>query len=141
MPQSTPSPSSGSIAINVIPLGNTYRCEMTPFLGQRTDSTSVSLGQSPKHAIAIALEKLARILRAEAESDQNIDWDSVDEAPNGKVNEKRFHVILHYERIAEDVSKFEAFHNTLLGNTVIENAEISIIQIDQDLPVEEIRRT
>jgi hypothetical protein len=43
-------------------------------------------------------------------------------------------VILHYERLVEDESKFDAAHNTLLGNTVVENAELTIIQVDPDLP-------
>ncbi len=44
-------------------------------------------------------------------------------------------MILHYERIAEDESKFEARHNTIMGNTVVENAQITLIEIDPDLPV------
>ena len=35
-----------------------------------------------------------------------------------------------------DESKFEAMHNTILGNAVIENAEVSIVQIDPELPNE-----
>jgi len=66
----------------------------------------------------------------------------VDRSTSGKGIDKRFHVILHYERVAEEESKFEALENTLMGNTVVENAEISIIQVDPDLPIEplEIRR-
>lgn len=51
------------------------------------------------------------------------------------IQEKRFHVILHYERVTEDESKFEALLNTQLGNTVIENAEITIIELDPTLPI------
>ena len=29
---------------------------------------------------------------------------------------------------------FEALHSTLLGNTVVENAEVTIIQVDPDFP-------
>jgi len=47
---------------------------------------------------------------------------------------------LHYERVAEEESKFEAMHNTLLGNTVVENAEISIIQVDPELPIKSPKR-
>jgi hypothetical protein len=42
-------------------------------------------------------------------------------------------MILHYERVTE--SKFEAFHDTLLGKMVIENAEIAVIQVNSDLPM------
>jgi phosphoribosylformylglycinamidine (FGAM) synthase PurS component len=76
----------------------------------------------------------------EAEAEQNIDWEAVDRSPSGKVNEKRFHVILHYEHVTEDESKFDAMQNTLLGNTVIENAEVSIIQVAPDLPIEPLER-
>ena len=41
---------------------------------------------------------------------------------------------------SQDESKFEATVNTQMGNTVIENAEISIIQVDPDLPVERFER-
>ena len=63
-----------------------------------------------------AEENLARTFRMEAEAEQNIDWDAVDRSPSGKVDEKRFHVILHYERVAEEESKFEAMVNTQMGN-------------------------
>jgi phosphoribosylformylglycinamidine (FGAM) synthase PurS component len=43
---------------------------------------------------------------------------------------------LHYERIAKDESKFEAMHNTMLGNTVVENAKISVIEIEPDIEIE-----
>jgi hypothetical protein len=72
----------------------------------------------------------------EAEAEQQVDWEAVDRSPSGKVNEKRFHVILHYERVAEEESKFDATLNTQLGNTVVENAEIVLIQVDPALPIE-----
>ena len=49
--------------------------------------------------------------------------------------------MLHYERITKDESKFEAVHNTIIGNTVVENATISVVEIDSDLPVEPIARS
>src|SRR5207302_285143 len=124
----------GNIAVTIIPgAGGCCVCEVTPSLGGRTGPTKRFHGQNPNHAIAVGLEDLARTFRKEAEAEQKVDWEAVDRLPSGKVNEKRFHVILHYERVAEEESKFEAMQNTLLGNTVVENAEITIIQVDPDL--------
>ena len=126
---------SGTIAVIVIPQANgRYVCEATPTLAGGTGKTKAFHGQTANHAIANALEDLARALRAKVEAGQNVDWDAVDRSPSGEVIGKRFHVILHYERLVEDESKFEAMHNTLLGNTVVENAELTIIQVDPDLP-------
>lgn len=126
---------SGTIAVVVIPqVGGRYVCEVTPSLAGGTGPTKAFHGQTANHAIANALEDLARALRAEVEAGQKIDWDAVDRSTSGEVIDKRFHVILHYEQLVEDESKFEAAHNTLLGNTVVENAELTIIQVDQDLP-------
>jgi hypothetical protein len=136
MAQSVPASGSGFIAIAVTPQAQgRYLCEVTPSLEGWTGSTERFHGQSPKHAVAIALERLARVFRREAEAEQNIAWEAVERSPSGKVNEKRFHVILHYERIAQEESKFDALVNTQMGNTVVENAEISIIQVDPDLPI------
>ncbi|TWH43648.1 hypothetical protein CAL7102_07389 [Dulcicalothrix desertica PCC 7102] len=44
--------------------------------------------------------------------------------------------ILHYERIIKAESKFEALQDTLLGNTVVENAKVTLIEIDPNLPVQ-----
>ncbi len=141
MPQSDPAPRSGNIAVTIVPQSaGRYACEVTPTLDGRTGPTKTFHGQSAKHAIAIALEGLARSFRKEAEAEQDIDWEAVERSPAGKVVEKRFHVILHYERVAEEESKFDAFHNTLLGNTVVENAEIAIIQVDPYLPIDSFRR-
>lgn len=93
-------------------------------------------GQTKEHAIAIALENLASRYRQQAEESQNIDSLAVEISDSGEPIEKRYHVILHYERIAKDESKFEAMHNTMLGNTVVENAKISIIEIDPDIEIE-----
>jgi hypothetical protein len=141
MPQSVPGSNSGTIAITVLPQPNSrYLCEVTPSLEGRIGPTKRFHGQNPKHAIAVALENLARRFRMEAEAEQKIDWEAVDRSPSGKVNEQRFHVILHYERVAEEESKFEAMVNTQLGNTVVENAEITIIKVDPDLPIEPLER-
>jgi hypothetical protein len=128
---------SGNIAITIITqAGGRCVCEMTPSLEGRTGPSVRFHGQNPKYAIAVGLESLARTLRLETEAEQQVDWEAVDGSPSGAVKERRFHVILHYERVAEEESKFEAMHNTLLGNTAVENAEIAIIQVDPDLPVE-----
>jgi hypothetical protein len=97
-------------------------------------------GQSQNHAIAIALEHLAEQYRKAAEDEQAGDWDAVERSPNGDIIQQRYHVILHYERIAEDESKFEAMHNTIMGNTVVENATIAVIKVDEALPLEPIVR-
>ncbi|MDJ0677874.1 MAG: hypothetical protein QNJ36_21240, partial [Calothrix sp. MO_167.B42] len=55
---------------------------------------------------------------------------------SGEPIEKRYHVILHYERIIKAESKFEALQDTLLGNTVVENATVTLIEIDVNLPVQ-----
>lgn len=126
---------SGNIAIHVIPqAARSWVCEVTVSLPGRNVPTKSFHGQTQNHAIALALEDLARAFRTEAEAEQNIDWEAVERSASGEAINKRFHVVLHYERVAEDESKFEAMTNTLLGNTVIENAEIAIIQVDSGLP-------
>ncbi|BCL39736.1 hypothetical protein NSMS1_61830 (plasmid) [Nostoc sp. MS1] len=47
-------------------------------------------------------------------------------------------VILHYERIRKAESKFDALQDTLLGNAVVENAKVNLIEIDNDLPIQPI---
>jgi phosphoribosylformylglycinamidine (FGAM) synthase PurS component len=119
-----------------LPLANgRYSCELKPSLEGQTGPKQITQGQNRNHALAIALEKLAFALRTQAEAEQEIDWDAVDRSASGKVLDKRFHVIVHYERVAAAESKFEAMHDTLLGNTVVENAEIAILQVDADLPI------
>jgi phosphoribosylformylglycinamidine (FGAM) synthase PurS component len=136
-----PQTHSGNIAITVIQQANgQYVCELTSSLESRTSPKQSFHGQNAKHAIAIALENVARAIRLEAEEEQNIDWEGVDRSSSGKIIEKRFHVILHYEHVAAEESKFDAMQNTMLGNTVVENAEMSIIQVDTDLPIEPLKR-
>jgi hypothetical protein len=81
-------------------------------------------------------EKLADDYRSLAEERQNIDWELVERSESGEPIIKHYHVILHYERIAEAESKFEAMQDTMMGNTVVENAQITVIEIEPDLPVE-----
>ena len=123
---------SGNIAVSIIPSDGGYVCELAPSFGAEAEPTQRAIGQSPSHAIAIALEKLARAYRMQAETEQNIDWET------GPA--RRFHVILHYEWIGEEETKFNALENTLLGNTVVENAETTIIQVDANVPVECLKR-
>ena len=84
---------------------------------------------------------LAHISPVGTEDSQNIDWDAVEISDSGEPIEKRYHVILHYERIAKEESKFEAMHNTMMGNTVVENAKISIIEIDPDIEIGPLERS
>ncbi len=136
-----PLTNTGNIALAVIPQANgRYLCKATPLFDGRTGPTRSFHGQTSSHAIALALEDLARQFRIEAEAEQNIAWDEVERSPSGKVREKRFHVILHYETIIDEESKFEARNDILMGNTVIENAETSIIQVDPMLPIKPWKR-
>ena len=110
-------------------------CQMTIASGEQSEEPRRFHGQNPDHAIAVALEDLAARYR-EAAATQGIDYMAVERSPSGEAIEKRYHVILHYERVAEDESKFEAMHNTIMGNTVVENATIEVIEIDRSLPLD-----
>jgi len=90
--------------------------------------------------LAIALERLAHDYRQMADEQQNIPWDVGQRSQTDALTDRQFHVIVHYERIAEDESKFEAVHNTLMGNTIVENATIAVVEVDPDLPVEPLDR-
>ena len=86
--------------------------------------SSVAEGQTPEHAIAIALEQLAEHYRNIAEPNQL----------TSKAGQKtRYHVILHYERVVTEDSKFDALHNILMGNVVVENAQRWAIEIDSSV--------
>jgi hypothetical protein len=138
--QSPNSAQHGNIAINVTPQDGQFLCALkSEFMGHSLPSRGYR-GQSVHHAIAIALEHLASDFRREAAANQKIDFDAVDRTPSGKVLEKRYHVILHYECVTKDESKFEAAHNVRLGNQVVENAEITVIQIDDGLPIDTRRK-
>ncbi|MCZ0898811.1 hypothetical protein ON021_02680, partial [Microcoleus sp. HI-ES] len=113
MTQINPDRTAGTIAIDVCAQSNgQYLCQISSSLGDRPDDTMNFYGQTKEHAIAIALENLASRYRQQAEDSQNIDWDAVEISDAGEPIEKHYHVILHYERIAKDESKFEAMHNT-----------------------------
>jgi hypothetical protein len=132
---------TGTITIAVFPQANgQYICQMSPALGDAESQEIQCYGQTQEHAIANALEQLADSYRQTVEEQQNLDWDTVERTETGEAIDKHYHVILHYERIAEEESKFEALHNTIIGNTVVENAKIIVIEMDADLPVEPVVR-
>lgn len=132
---------TGTITISVLPQANgQYLCQITPTLSDQTRSTSEFFGQTPEHAIAIALEHLADEYRSLAENRQNIDWERVERSPSGDVMQQLYHVILHYERSGTAESKFEAMEDTIMGNTVVENAKITVIEVAPDLPTHPMNR-
>ncbi len=127
---------SKTVTINVLSDDNgRYLCQISPSVDQPSHEIRC-YGQSEEHAIAIALEQLASQYRQIAEQNQNTDWEAVERSASGEPIEKRYHVILHYERIIKAESKFEALQDTLLGNTVVENATVTLIEIDVNLPVQ-----
>ena len=130
---------TGTITINVQDDNGEYVCQVSSSLEYPSNEIRCC-GQTPEHAIAIALEQLASEYRQIAEEHQNIDWDLVERSETGEPITKHYHVILHYERIAESESKFEAMHDTMMGNTVVENAKITLIEIDADLPIDPLTR-
>ncbi|MEH1887519.1 hypothetical protein [Nostoc sp.] len=133
---------TGTITIAVQPQDNgQYICQLSSSLSDSPRKNVQCYGQSKEHAIAIALEQLADDYRRIAEERQNIAWDTVERSDSGKPITKHYHVILHYERIAEEESKFEAMHNTIMANTVVENANITVIEIDADIPIEPLMQS
>ena len=135
MPDPTTDRITGALAINVLPQSNgQYLCQLSPDLSDESRGEIQCYGQTKEHAIAIALEKLAASYREQIEAQQNLDWDAVVRTETGEPIDKRYHVILHYERVTEEESKFDAFHNVQMGNSVVENADITVIEIDSDLP-------
>ncbi|MEG4586396.1 hypothetical protein QUA54_14420 [Microcoleus sp. MOSTC5] len=136
MTEINPDRTAGTIAIDVCAQSNgQYLCQILSSLSDRPDDRMNFYGQTKEHAIAIGLGHLASRYRQKAEESQNIDWDAVKISDSGEPIEKRYHVILHYERIAKDESKFEAMHNIMMGNTLVENAKISIIEISPDIEI------
>ncbi len=125
-----------TITINVLSDDNgRFVCQISPSVDQPSHEKSCC-GQSEEHAIAIALEQLASQYRQTVEESQNKDWEAVERSASSEPIKKRYHVILHYERIIKAESKFEALQDTLLGNTVVENAKVTLIEIDANLPVQ-----
>ncbi len=112
-----------------------YTCEISTTLSDAPTSDISCHGQTKEHSIAIALEKLAAHYRQITEECQNQKWDTVELNEAGKPVNKRYHVTLYYERIARAKSKFDAIHDTILGNTVIENATINVVEITPGLNI------
>ncbi|MEG4043737.1 hypothetical protein [Microcoleus sp. Pol17_C1] len=98
-------------------------------------------GQTKEHAIAIALEHLAEEYREKAEESQNIDSLAVEISDSEEPINKYYHVIVHYEEIAEAESKFKAVHNTMMGNTIVEKARIAAIEISPDIEIQPLERS
>jgi hypothetical protein len=141
MTQVNPDQITGNIAIALLPQENgQYICQLSSSLSDSPRDNIQCYGQTKEHAITIALEQLADEYRQIAEEQQNIDWLTVEKSDSGEPITKHYHVILHYERIAEEESKFQAIHNTVMGNTVVENAKISVIEIDPDIPIDPLTR-
>jgi hypothetical protein len=142
MTEMNPEQITGTISIAVLPQNNgQYVCQISSSLGDRSSDCTRFYGQTKEHAIANALEKLADDYRQRAEDNQNIDSLAVERSDSGEPIEKHYHVILHYERIAEAESKFEAMHDTILGNTMVENAKISVIEISPDIQINPLTRS
>ncbi|BDA76187.1 hypothetical protein CAL7716_103530 (plasmid) [Calothrix sp. PCC 7716] len=125
-----------TVTINVLSDDNgRFVCQISPSVDQLSHEIRCC-GQSEEHAIAIALEQLASQYRQTAEESQNQDWGAVERSASSEPIKKLYHVILHYERIIKAESKFEALQNTLLGNTVVENAKVTLIEIDANLSIQ-----
>jgi hypothetical protein len=134
----TDTPAIENIAISIQPQDNGHiLCE----LNSPTGEPIRSYRQTPEHAIACALEQLTDKYRNLAEAQQNLDWDAVTTSESGEPIKKQYHVILPYERTITAPSKFEAMHDTIMGNTVVENAKITVIEIGPDLPILPLRRS
>ncbi|HAJ63452.1 MAG TPA: hypothetical protein DCP31_32980 [Cyanobacteria bacterium UBA8543] len=133
---------TGTISITVLPQDNgQYVCQISPSLSDRSNNCTRFYGQTKEHAFANALEQLANDYRQIAEESQDIDSLAVELSDSGTPIEKHYHVILHYENIASSESKFEAIHETILGNTVVENALICAIEISPDLQINPLTRS
>lgn len=122
---------SGTIAIAVFPQENgQYFCQLSPGLSDASRPEIGCHGQTPSHAVAIALEQLADEYRDLVEEEQGLDALAVERSASGEVINKHYHVILHYEEAVEGESMFEAMHDVMIGNTVVENAKVTVVEID-----------
>jgi hypothetical protein len=133
MNESQPTILSGTISVSVSPENGGYSCQVSSSFNSETIRF---YGETQDHAIAIALEHMAARYRNEAEQKQDGDL-NIEEAMLAKHPDlKRYHVILHYEQITEAESKFDAFQNTLMGNTVVENATCTLIELSENSQVQ-----
>jgi hypothetical protein len=137
---------NGVISVDVQPHENgQYVCQLSPTFSVEKDTPLKNqedkinfYGQTKEHAIAIALERLAANYRRIIEEKESEDWLAVERSASGEIIYKHYHVTLHYECLIEAESKFEAMHNTIMGNTVVENAKITVIKISPDLQIDEV---
>jgi hypothetical protein len=142
MAEINPDRTTGTITIDVCAQSNgQYLCQISSSLSDRPNDTMNFYGQTKEHAIAIALEHLADEYREKAEESQNIDSLAVELSDSGEPINKYYHVIVHYEEISEAESKFEAVHNTIMGNTIVENARLAAIEIAPDIEIEPLERS
>ncbi|OYQ65370.1 hypothetical protein B9G53_08170 [Pseudanabaena sp. SR411] len=135
MIETSPKLINENISINVTLEDNGYYlCHLSNPLPDPSQNTINCYGQTQEHAIAIALEKLAEQYRQIAEEQQNVDMLTVERSPDGEAISKLYHVTLHFECTIDAESKFEAMHNTIMGNTVVENGKITVIEVNKNLP-------
>jgi phosphoribosylformylglycinamidine (FGAM) synthase PurS component len=67
-----------------------------------------------------------------------MDMLNVERSADGEAIRKLYHVTLHFECTIDAESKFEAMQDTIMGNTVVENGKITLIEVDQSLPIADI---
>jgi hypothetical protein len=139
MTETSPKLINENISINVT-LENKgyYLCHLSNPLPDPSQSTINRYGQTQEHAIAIALEQLADRFRQIVEDQQNVDMLTVERSPDGEAISKLYHVTLHFECTIDAESKFEAMHDTIMGNTVVENGKITVIEVSEDLPFADV---
>ena len=134
MTETSPKLINENISINVTLENNGYYlCHLSNPLPDPSQNTINCYGQTQEHAIAIALEQLADRYRQIAEDQQNVDMLTVERSPDGEAISKLY-LTLHFECTIDAESKFEAMHDTIMGNTVVENGKITVIEVSEDLP-------
>jgi 6-phosphofructokinase len=122
-----------TINLKVFPHENgRYCCQLSSSFSNQPSNSEVFYGETQDHAIAVALEHQAAHYRNEAEQKQDEGLSTEDALLAKHAELKQYHVILHYERITGAESKFDALQNTLMGNTVVENATCTLIELSED---------
>jgi hypothetical protein len=125
---------TGTVDLKVLPDENgRYHCQLSSSFSNQSSDRQVFDGETQDHAIAVALEHMAVHFRNEAERKQDEGLDTEDALLAKHPEPKRYHVILHYEQIVEAESKFDALQNTILGNTVVENATCTLIELSENI--------
>jgi hypothetical protein len=125
---------TGTIDLKVLPDENgRYHCQLSSSFSNQSSDRQVFDGETQDHAIAVALEHLAAHYRNEAQRKQDEGLNAEDALRTKHLGSKRYHVILHYEQVIEAKSKFDALQNTILGNTVVENATCTLIELSENV--------